>query len=54
MKEDLHSWFQGVSYEKAFGPSEVPSSEQRNKLIDTYVIVSAIDRTERMDIFLRM
>ena len=41
MKEDLHSWFQGLGYVEGFGPSEVLSSDIRKKQIYTYVIVSA-------------
>lgn len=44
MNEDLHSWFQGLCYEKEFGYREVPSSEVRKKQINTYAIVSAVNR----------
>lgn len=43
MKEDLHAWFQGIGYERGFGLGEVPSTEVRKRLIDTYTIVGAIN-----------
>lgn len=47
MKEDLHSWFKGLGYEEVFGPSEVPSSEVRNRRIYTYTIMSVVIWEER-------
>lgn len=51
MKDNLCSLFQGVGYEKGFGPSEVPSFEHRKKRIFTYSIVSAKGFAERREIF---
>lgn len=43
MKETLHLWFQQLSYEEGFGPSEVPYSEVRKNRINTYLILSVIN-----------
>lgn len=43
MNEELCSWYQGLSYEKGFGPDEVSSFKQKKKQRDTYSILSGED-----------
>lgn len=51
MKEEIHSWFDILSYEESFSPEEVPHTEARKRQIDTYAIVSTITQEESKTIF---
>lgn len=51
MEENMHSWFHDIKYEERFGTREVSSIKMRKMLIDTYDIVSVVNRGEKKEIF---
>lgn len=51
VREDLNSLYLELGYKKGFGPGEVLSSLQKNKIIDIHAIVDMVDRTERKETF---
>lgn len=51
MKEDLHALYEGLQYEKGFGPFEVKPSMQRKQLTHAHAIVGTTNSLERKYIF---
>ena len=51
IKDEMHSWFQGLGYEEGFSLGEVPSTKVRKRHIHIYVILSVVNLRERMMIF---
>lgn len=54
MKEELYAWYQGLEYEEGFSPDEVLSFQEKKKRIDTYVIISEPNHSERKNSLVRI
>lgn len=45
------AWFQRLGYEEEFGPGKVSPSQQKKKLIDTYILTSVPGHAKRQKLF---